>query len=111
MSRDILNYALTASVLVLTFFLAWILIYIVKIFREIERVVRDVTKAIEKFNSVLDFAKDKISNAAAAIPIIIKGGEKIAEIIANIREKRSRRASEKAEEEESLQNKNKKKRG
>lgn len=94
-SRDILNVTLAASVALLTFFVCWILFYVVSMFRDMRTVVRDVTKAIEKFNSVLDFAKEKISTATAVFPLIIKTAEKIVETIGTLKEKRrTRRQSE-----------------
>ena len=55
-----------------------------------KKVIKDVTKVITKFSEVLDFARDKISNAAAVIPLMVKGGEKIAAVVSNIREKKSK---------------------
>lgn len=90
-SRDILNLALTLSVVVISFFIAWLLYYIVMMFKEMHKVVRDVTKALEKMNDVLDFAKEKIASAAAVLPIIIKAGEKVMDMIASRRDKRETR--------------------
>ncbi len=104
-SRDILNYTLAASAAVLTFFIAWILWYFIKIFRDVEKVIRQATSVIDKFSSVLDLAKDQIRNAAAILPLIMKGGEKLSELIRSMREKHS----EKNEAEDS-KNKNRKKR-
>jgi predicted PurR-regulated permease PerM len=94
-SKDILNLSLTLAVVVLTFFIAWILYYIVSIFREVKKVIRDITGVIKKFNNVLDFAKEKISNAAAVMPLIIKGGEKIAQVVNSVRDKKTAARSKK----------------
>lgn len=102
-SRDILNYALTLSVVVLTFFFAWILLYLVRTFRDMQRVVHDIIRAIEKLNEVLDYTREKISSAAALIPIVVKGTQKIIEIVGNVR---NRQASKKAQREKP-QSKNK----
>lgn len=91
-SHDILNYALTICALVLTFFIVWILYYVVKIFREMEHVIRDITKAIEKFNTVLDYTKEKISNVVSLIPMLVKAGEKI---MSSYQSMKNRRASKK----------------
>ncbi|MBI4091060.1 MAG: hypothetical protein HY422_03475 [Candidatus Komeilibacteria bacterium] len=92
-SRDILNYTLAAAAVFLTFFICWILWYVVGMFRDMRKVMRDVTKTIEKFNTVLDFAKEKISSVSAVFPLIIKATEKIAETIGAFREKRQARRS------------------
>ena len=92
-SRDVIIFTLAASVALLTFFICWILFYVVSMFRDMRNVVRDVTKAIEKFNSVLDFAKEKISNVTALFPLIIKTAEKIVETIGALKEKRRTRRS------------------
>lgn len=90
-SRDILNLTLALSAAVLTFFICWLLYYIVSIFRDMRNVVRDVTKTIEKFNSVLDFAKEKISSVSAVFPLVIKATEKIIETVGAFKEKRQAR--------------------
>lgn len=90
-SRDILNLTLALSAAVLTFFICWLLYYVVSIFRDMRNVVRDVTKTIEKFNSVLDFAKEKISSVSAVFPLVIKATEKIIETVGAFREKRKAR--------------------
>jgi hypothetical protein len=103
-SRDILNYTLAASAAILTFFIAWILWYFVKIFRDVERVIRQTTAVIDKFSSVLDLAKDQMRNAAAIFPLIIKGGEKVSDMLRSMRERHdAKQANEEAK------NKNKKK--
>lgn len=88
-SKDILNYALTLFVLVLTFFTAWILYYVLKIVGQMRRLIKDITRAIEKFSNVLDYAKEKMSNMAAIIPLMIKGSEKIVEMVTSLKEKKS----------------------
>lgn len=87
-SRDLLNYVIALSVLVLTFLSSWILVYIIKIFRQIERMVRDVIKAVERLNEALDFAKDKLADVAGLIPLLIKGGEKVSRFVKTIRRKK-----------------------
>src|SRR3989344_6308108 len=89
-SRDILNYALAIAILILTFFISWILIYVIKIFKEVQNAMHDITAVIKKFNHVLDFTKEKISSAAAIIPVLVKGGEKIFDMVRSIRERSSR---------------------
>ncbi len=91
-SRDILNYTLAASAAVLTFFIAWMLWYFIKIFRDVEHTVRKTSEVVDKFSSVLDLAKDQIRNAAAVIPLIMKGGEKLAELIRTMREKHTEKS-------------------
>ena len=103
-SRDFLNLALTLAVLVLTFLTGWILVHIIRIFNDVRRIMEDVTKAIEKFNSVLEFTQEKVKNAAALIPFLIKGSEKVADVVRSMREKRNR-----SEDETEKQNKNKRK--
>lgn len=100
-SRDILNLTLALSAAVLTFFICWLLYYIVSIFRDMRNVVRDVTKTIEKFNSVLDFVKEKISGVSAVFPLVIKATEKIIETVGAFKEKqKARRTADKNKTEE-----------
>ena len=86
-SRDILNYSLALSVVVLTILFSWILVYIIKIFRQFEKMVHDVIRAIERFNDALDYAKDKLAALVALIPVIVKGGEKVRTFVKTLRNK------------------------
>ena len=102
-SRDLLNYALTVAVLVLTFFVAWILWYVARLFRDVERAVHEITNAVEKFNAVLDFTKEKISNASALIPLAVKGAQQAVEFMKRMHDSR--------DAEENTGNKHKKRKG
>lgn len=86
-SQDILNYSLALSVVVLTILFSWILVYIIKIFRQFEKMVRDVIHAVERFNDALDFAKDKLAALVTLIPVIVKGGEKVRTFVKTLRNK------------------------
>lgn len=94
-SRDILNYALAASVLILTFLVSWILVYIIRIFKTVEHVTTQISEALEKFTSLVDMARDKITQAAALLPMLVKGGEKIVETVQKYRDKNSAQAAKK----------------
>jgi len=90
-SRDILNISLAASVIVLTILVAWILVYIIKMFRDAQRALHQMTKVIEKLSNVLDVIRDKVHSAAAVIPLIVKGVEKVTDIIQRTKERNSSR--------------------
>lgn len=87
-SKDILNYALTLAILVLTFLMSWILVYIIKIFREVEKIVHDITIAVAKFNEVLEYTRDKIKSASAVIPLVMKAGEKAFDMFKTVRKRK-----------------------
>ena|SRR3989344_5681424 len=88
-SKDVLNYALTASVVILTVLIAWILVYVIRIFREVQRVIRDMTKAVARLNEVIDYTREKVKTASAVVPIIMKAGEKVIDMIRNARDRSS----------------------
>src|SRR3989344_2094361 len=90
-SRDILNISLAASVIVLTILVVWILVYIIKMFRDAQRALHQMTKVIEKLSNVLDVIRDKVHSAAAVIPLIVKGVEKVTDIIQRTKERNSSR--------------------
>ena len=87
-SKDILNYALALAVLVLTFLTSWILVYVINIFKEVKKVVHDITNAVVKFNEVLEYTRDKIKSASAVIPLVMKAGEKALDIFKTVRERK-----------------------
>jgi hypothetical protein len=91
MSKDILNYTLAGSAAVLTFFMAWILYYVVSMIRDVRTVMRDIARAVEKLNSVLDFTKEKVASAASLIPLVIKGVEKGMEFMKSRREQKQKK--------------------
>ncbi|MEK7584354.1 MAG: hypothetical protein AAB490_03845 [Patescibacteria group bacterium] len=89
-SRDILNVSLAACTIVLTILVAWILVYVIKMFRDAQHVLHQMTKVVEKLSDVLDLIRDKVHSAAAIIPLIVKGAEKVTDIIQKARERNAR---------------------
>lgn len=84
-SKDLLNYALTISVLVITFFIGWILYYLVSMMKEMKKVSNEFVNVIKKFNATLEEAKDKLYHLATIIPIALRGVEKVLEMVASRR--------------------------
>lgn len=84
-SRDILNIALASSALILTFFVAWLLWYFIKIMRDIESTVRSVTSVVEKLSGLIEVTKNKISDVGALVSALVRGGEKVADMVSKVR--------------------------
>ena len=94
-SKDILNYSLALSALVITFLITWIFWYIIGIFRDVHKVIREITKTVEKLNGLVDETKEKIASVAGIIPLVVKSGEAVSEIIRQFREKKASPKSKK----------------
>lgn len=70
-TKDILYLALTLATIVLTFFLAWLLYYLVSIIRQAHEVMREVSSSIEKLRGILDSIKETIGQSSSHLALIV----------------------------------------
>lgn len=88
-SRDLLNIALAACAVTVTFFVAWLLWYFIKIIKDVEATARSIRESVEKFNHLLEFTKGKLADAVQLVSFLIKSGSSIADVVAKARDKKS----------------------
>jgi predicted PurR-regulated permease PerM len=71
-SKDILFLALTVAVVILTFFFAWFLYYLVSIIRQAHSMMKDVSASLAKLHAILDTLKDTISRSTSHLGLIVE---------------------------------------
>lgn len=69
-SKDILNIVAAISIATLVFFLCWALYYVIFSARKTFKLVKRTEKSIEKFESLIDLIKDKISGGSAYLSLL-----------------------------------------
>ncbi len=80
-SVDILNWAITLSVLAIAFFICWGLYYIINTFRRGVKIVRKAENIVGKFESLLDLIKNKISSSASYLYMVTELVKKISQMM------------------------------
>jgi hypothetical protein len=80
-SRDILNFALSVSVLSLAFFLSWGLFYLAMMGRKIYLLTREAGEVITNIKETTKVIREKVEASAAMIAFISEGIKKIVETV------------------------------
>lgn len=86
--KDALFLALTVATVVLTFFLAWFLYYLVSIIRQANGVMKEVSASIEKVREILDTIKDAIHQSTSHLGLIVTAVKQLASFYNKRRHKR-----------------------
>lgn len=94
-TKDILFLALTVAVVVLTFFLAWLLYYLVSIIRQAHSVMKETTEAITKIHGILDSIRDSISQSSSHLALVVTAVKQLAGLYSRRRQKREEDEEEK----------------
>lgn len=76
-SRDILNLTLAASVAILTFLFAWLLIYAIRTAKTIVDFFNRLHALVTDIETTLGSLKVKIREAGLILPLLMKTAEKI----------------------------------
>lgn len=84
-SKDILNLVLSISVLLVATALAWLFYQMAKTFHAINRVAESVEKITGAIEESIERFKDKTSNIASYLTVVLKTGQQILEMVQNKR--------------------------
>lgn len=88
-TKDILFLALTLATVILTFFFAWFLYYLVSIIRQAHGVMKDVTTGIEKLHTILDSIKETINQSSSHLGLIVSAVRELTGLYSRRRQKKS----------------------
>jgi hypothetical protein len=77
-SRDILNWAIAASVVAVAVMLVWAMAYMISMLRTLNDINRRVRGAVESFTMVMAHLQDKIQSTAGYLPLIVQAVTKLA---------------------------------
>ena len=94
-SKDVLFIALSASALVLTFFLAWSLYYIAVSLRDVRNVIGGVKKRIDSLFAFIEHIKEKTESTATATTAISKA---VIDVVKYVKEKKEKKEGTQEEE-------------
>lgn len=98
-TQDIFWLALSVSALAITFFLCWMMFYVVNFLRKTSHIINRVEAITGSIHEATQALRRKTEDLATYIPLIIRGGAELKSIIEKFAEKKSRirRTSEKKE--------------
>ncbi len=95
-SQDILFLVLAICVLCLTFFLAWVLYYLVASVRQIHKATLLVKSEVEKISEIIHGIKEAIKLPTSVVALVVEGLKKIAEMGMDVfRENKSKQRAKK----------------
>ena len=71
-STDILILVAAIAIAVLTFFIAWMIYYFIRILKQTNKMVDEIKEKVEKFGDILDTLKQKISDSFSNLGLLTK---------------------------------------
>jgi len=89
-SKDVLNIVIAASVGIFTFFLCWMLWYVIRAMRQVNSLVDSVKEKIDLLDKILHAIKEKVDHTASYLPILAKG---VTQIIEYFKKRQSKKTS------------------
>ncbi len=92
-SKDVLNLVLSISIFLVATAFAYLLFQMSKTFRAINRISEGVEKIVKAIEESIERFKDKTSNIATYLTVVLKTGQQILEMVQN---KRAARRSKKS---------------
>ncbi|MFH1171663.1 MAG: DUF948 domain-containing protein [bacterium] len=90
-TKEILFLILALAIVVLTFFCAWVLYYIVSIIRQAHGVMKEVSDGVQKLHEILDSIRETIHQSSSHLGLIVAAVRKIGDLYTRRREKRADR--------------------
>jgi uncharacterized protein YoxC len=82
-SKDVLNLLLGLSTFLVALALSWLLYQMAKTFHAINRVAEGVEKITNAIEESIEKFKDKTSNIATYLTVVLKTGQQILEMVQN----------------------------
>lgn len=89
-SRDVLYYTSAAAIAVATVFWVWLLWYIIKIFRSVEKLVGDFRDRLRVIDEILRTIHDKLTSTHAQLSVLAEGVKQLIGFFNRRSAKRSR---------------------
>jgi predicted PurR-regulated permease PerM len=94
-SEDILNIAKTVAVIGLSVITFIFIYYLVRIIRELFKIIEEMRERINKIDSLIQSVKDKIEHSTSYLLLISEGMKKVIEIAKGYSEKDRKKKKEK----------------
>ena len=71
-SKDLFFVVLAFAILWLSFFLGWLLYYVIKTLRTFYRVVDKIATTVDKVDALVDDAKDKLKRSSTYLGLVLE---------------------------------------
>lgn len=100
-TRDILFISLAVSALVATAFWVWLLWYIIRIFKDVSRLIQSFNDRLRLIDDILRTIQDKLTSTHTQLSLLVEGVKQAMSFINNRRAKKrssSSRASSTADD-------------
>ncbi len=91
-SKDVLNLVLSISIFLVAASMSWLFYQMAKTLHAINRVAEGIEKIVSAIEESIEKFKDKTSNIATYLTVVLKTGQQILEMVQN---KRAARRSKK----------------
>lgn len=102
-SKDVLNWVISGSVVLLTIFTTWGLYYIVMLLKKGYATVKEVSdfigslkEKLDRLEKLFDAIEDKIKNSASYLPLLLKG---VTELLDYFKKKKDKKKTKKLSKE------------
>ncbi len=98
-TQDIFWLALSICALALTFFMCWMMFYVVNFLRKTSRIVNRVEAITGSIHEATQALRRKTEDLATYIPLIIRGGAELKSVIERFADKKSSKRGKRQSEE------------
>ncbi len=88
-SKDILNLIIAACVAVFTFFLCYLLYYIISMLKQANKTVTEIRQRIESFDALLESVKEKLTHSSNYLALLVKSIVSLMEFVKERKDKKS----------------------
>ena len=99
-TQDIFWLALSVSAVAITFFLCWMMFYIVNFLRKTGRIINRIEAITGSIHEATQALRRKTEDLATYIPLIIRGGAELKSVIEKFAAKKSQRHKRESEKKE-----------
>ncbi|MFH0874050.1 MAG: hypothetical protein V1846_04420 [Candidatus Komeilibacteria bacterium] len=97
---DIFWLVLAICAVAITFFLCWMMFYVVNFLRKTSRIINRVEAITSSIHEATQAMRRKTEDLATYIPLIIRGGAELKSVIEKFTDKKSKRGKRQSEEKE-----------
>ena len=91
-SKDLLYVIISFCILWLTVFLCWMIYYVAMLLRQAYDLTKTVKEKLEKVETLIDFAKNKIDKSSSHLALVAEG---VGQLVKYLIEKKSTKAKTK----------------
>lgn len=88
-SKDLLNVIIAVCVAVFTFFICYLLYYLISMLKQANKTVTEIRLRIESFDAMFETLKEKLTHSSNYLALLVKSVVSMVEFVKERKEKRS----------------------